>query len=48
MEDHLKDFGKTSEGSSYAFLKFECTHKMLRSINVFLHPYLRKLDLISS
>lgn len=34
MKNHLKDFSKTSEGPGYAFLKFECTHKMLKSINV--------------
>ena len=53
MKDHLKNFAKTSSGSSYAFLTFECTHKMLKSINVHvgiwqkIRPYefLEEIDL---
>ena len=46
MKDHLKNFGKTSSGSSYAFLTFDCTHKMLKSINVMIELF-RKSDHIS-
>ena len=47
MKNHLKNFKKTSEGSGYAFVKFECTHKLLRSINVDVHRF-RKFAVMSS
>ena len=34
MKTHLSEFKKTSEGNGYAFVKFQCSHKLLRSLNV--------------
>lgn len=34
MERILQRFGKTSNGSSYAFLDFICTHKKLKSLKI--------------
>jgi hypothetical protein len=33
-QEHLTDFGKTSDGSTFAFLSFVCTHKRLPALRV--------------